>query len=86
MKFTKLQITRVSYLKNITSNVFAIASKRDQIVPIEQTEPFIDLVSSEDKTYKVVDAGHVSLAFSKGFPEMLDEWLRTRSNDLVAAH
>lgn len=73
-------------LKNIKANVFAIASKRDQIVPIEQTEPFINLVSSEDKTYKVVDAGHVSLAYSKGFPEMLDEWLKTRSNELAAVN
>jgi hypothetical protein len=39
----------------------------------------MDLVSSEDKTYRVVDAGHVSLALTGGFAVYADQWLATRS-------
>ena len=42
----------------------------------------MDLVSSEDKTYKLVEAGHVSLALTGLLAVVVDEWASTRSNPL----
>ncbi len=45
----------------------------------KQSLPVIELVSSEDKTYEVVEAGHVSLALTGAFAVYADKWLSTRS-------
>lgn len=69
-------------LINIKSNLFVISSSNDNLVPEPQSLPIMDLVSSEDKTYKLVEAGHVSLALTGLFAAVVDEWASTRSNPL----
>ncbi|WP_238457976.1 alpha/beta fold hydrolase [Alkalihalobacterium alkalinitrilicum] len=66
-------------LSNITANLFVINSKFDQLILEDQSLPILDLVSSEDKTYKVVESGHVSLAVTGKLAVLLDEWLESRS-------
>jgi polyhydroxyalkanoate synthase len=69
-------------LKNIKSNLFVISSTNDNLVLEPQSLPIMDLVSSEDKTYKLVEAGHVSLALTGLFAVVVDEWASARSNPL----
>ncbi|MEH7275150.1 alpha/beta fold hydrolase [Neobacillus vireti] len=66
-------------LKNIKSNLLVISSSKDQLVLEAQSLPIMDLVSSKDKTYKIVEAGHVSLALTGLFAIVIDEWASTRS-------
>lgn len=66
-------------LGNIKSNLLIVTSTNDHLVPEEQSLPMMDLVSSEDKTYQIVDAGHVSLAITGKFAGILDKWLCDRS-------
>ncbi|WP_307794939.1 alpha/beta fold hydrolase [Alkalihalobacillus sp. BA299] len=66
-------------LSNIKANLYVINSKFDQLILEEQSLPILDLVSSEDKTYKLVDSGHVSLAVTGKLAVLLDEWLESRS-------
>jgi polyhydroxyalkanoate synthase subunit PhaC len=68
-------------LGNIKANLLVVSSKNDKLIPEEQSLPLIDLVSSKDKTYQLVDAGHVSLAISGKFSEILDDWLSERSKN-----
>ncbi|WP_404330970.1 alpha/beta fold hydrolase [Mesobacillus maritimus] len=67
-------------LSNIDCNFFAVSSANDGLIAEGQSLPIMDLVSSDDKTYKVVQAGHVSLALSGLFAPIVDEWLATRSD------
>jgi class III poly(R)-hydroxyalkanoic acid synthase PhaC subunit len=67
-------------LKNIKSNLFVVSSSNDNLVLESQSLPIMDLVSSEDKTYKLVEAGHVSLALTGLFAAVVDEWAGARSN------
>lgn len=69
-------------LKNIKSNLFVISSTNDNLVLEPQSLPIMDLVSSQDKTYKLVEAGHVSLALTGLFAVVVDEWASARSNPL----
>ena len=55
---------------------------RDNLVLEDQSKPLMDLVSSEDKSYTVVEAGHVSLALSGLFAKVVDQWASSRSNPL----
>jgi polyhydroxyalkanoate synthase subunit PhaC len=81
-KFFKGEFTvrgRKADLANIKSNFLAVASKNDHLVIEEQVAPVMDKVSSEDKTYKLIDAGHASYAINGQFSEIVDSWLSTRS-------
>ncbi|MDR7076548.1 polyhydroxyalkanoate synthase [Neobacillus niacini] len=69
-------------LKNIKANMLVVSSSNDNLVLESQSLPIMDLVSSEDKTYKLVDAGHVSLALTGLLAVVVDEWASTRSNPL----
>jgi class III poly(R)-hydroxyalkanoic acid synthase PhaC subunit len=69
-------------LNNIKSNLFVVSSSNDKLVLEAQSLPIMDLVSSEDKTYKLVQAGHASLALTGLFAIVVDEWASTRSNQL----
>lgn len=64
---------------NIHSNLLIVSSKNDHLVLEEQSLPLLELVSSKDKTIQYAKAGHVSLALTKEFPEMLDAWFKKRS-------
>jgi polyhydroxyalkanoate synthase len=70
-------------LSNITTPLLNIAGKKDHICTLPQAEATMDLVSSEDKEFFVLDAGHVGLMTGRGakkglWPKVSD-WLETRS-------
>jgi class III poly(R)-hydroxyalkanoic acid synthase PhaC subunit len=73
-------------LKNINCSLFVFSTSRDTLVLEQQTLPVLDLVSSEDKTYEVFDAGHVSLALTGQFAVFVDKWISSRSDALELAH
>ncbi|WP_413301093.1 alpha/beta fold hydrolase [Bacillus sp. 1P10SD] len=66
-------------LGNIKANLLLVTSKNDFLIPEEQSLPLMDLVSSTDKTYELVEAGHISLALSGKFASIMDSWLGERS-------
>ncbi|WP_332631869.1 class III poly(R)-hydroxyalkanoic acid synthase subunit PhaC [Halalkalibacter flavus] len=70
-------------LKNIKANVLNIAADRDHIAIPEQTERLMDKISSKDKTFKLIPAGHVSVTVGRSavkhtYP-LIDEWLTDHS-------
>jgi polyhydroxyalkanoate synthase len=70
-------------LSNITAPLLNIAGKKDHICTLPQAEATMDLVSSEDKEFFVLDAGHVGLMTGRGakkglWPKVSD-WLSERS-------
>lgn len=70
-------------LSHITCSVLNIAGKKDHICTLPQTEATMRLISSQDKEFFVVDAGHVGLligsdAKKKLFPKLCT-WLEARS-------
>ncbi|MFE4239806.1 alpha/beta fold hydrolase [Peribacillus butanolivorans] len=67
-------------LGKIKSNLLVVISKNDNLIPQEQSLPLMDLVSSEDKTHQLVEAGHASLALTGKLSGILDSWLCDRSN------
>ncbi|WP_249869061.1 class III poly(R)-hydroxyalkanoic acid synthase subunit PhaC [Oceanobacillus saliphilus] len=71
-------------LSNIKANVLNIAANRDHIAIPKQTEKLMDKISSKDKTYELVSAGHVSVTVGKKAPTttypLIEEWLAKRSN------
>jgi class III poly(R)-hydroxyalkanoic acid synthase PhaC subunit len=71
---------RKADLKNIKANLFVVSGSRDNLILEEQSKPIMDLVSSEDKTYIVVETGHVGLALSGLFAKIVDQWASSRSN------
>jgi class III poly(R)-hydroxyalkanoic acid synthase PhaC subunit len=69
-------------LTNITCSTLVITSTRDELVLESQSLPIMDLISSEDKTYQHVEAGHVSLCLTGQFAFAIDPWLATRSTKM----
>nr|WP_263328271.1 alpha/beta fold hydrolase [Neobacillus sp. Marseille-Q6967] len=69
-------------LSNIKANLFVVSGSRDNLILEDQSKPIMDLVSSEDKTYISVEAGHVGLALSGMFADIVDGWVSSRSNPL----
>ncbi|ALC87815.1 poly(R)-hydroxyalkanoic acid synthase [Bacillus sp. FJAT-22090] len=71
-------------LGNITANLLNIAGKKDVIVNPRQAEPLNDKVSSKNKTYHLVNTGHVSVVTgSKAINEihpMIGNWLAENAN------
>lgn len=70
-------------LSNIEANFLNIVAKYDHLVPPHQSTSVMDLVSSRDKTLKIIPAGHVGLmagrnARYKLWPK-LAAWLAERS-------
>ncbi|MEH7252533.1 alpha/beta fold hydrolase [Neobacillus niacini] len=72
-------------LHNIKCSLFVLSTSRDTLVLEPQSLPIMDLVSSVDKTYQVVEAGHVSLALTGKFAVFADKWLSSRSEELHPA-
>jgi polyhydroxyalkanoate synthase subunit PhaC len=70
-------------LANIKVPLLSIAGKKDHICLLPQAEATMDLVSSEDKEFFVLDAGHVGLMTGrgarKGLWPKISSWLETRS-------
>ncbi|MGG1677172.1 alpha/beta fold hydrolase [Neobacillus sp. NRS-1170] len=67
-------------LSNIKANLLVITSKNDTLVREEQTRPIMELVSSEDKTYQLLEAGHINIALTGKLAGELIPWLATRSD------
>lgn len=70
-------------LQNIKANILNIAADRDHIATPSQVEPLMNKVSSKDKTFQLMKAGHVSVivggsAVKVTYPA-IDEWLKERS-------
>ena len=70
-------------LSNIEVPLLNIAGEKDHICTLPQAEATMNLVSSQDKEFFVLDAGHVGLMTGRGakkglWPKVSD-WLSTRS-------
>ncbi len=70
-------------LSDITANVLNIAAKRDNIASPNQVEPLNEKISSKNKTFHLLDTGHVSVAIGRKainetYP-LIDEWLTKNS-------
>ncbi|RHW41753.1 alpha/beta fold hydrolase [Neobacillus notoginsengisoli] len=83
-KFMKRTLTirgRKADPANIKANLLIVAGSQDRLVPENLSRDFIHLVSSKDKTYKLVTGGHTTLAVKGiGLPGFLADWLPERSN------
>ena len=70
-------------LSNITANVLNIAADRDHIAIPEQTEKLMGKISSKDKTFQLIPAGHVSVSVGRSAAKntypLIDEWVAARS-------
>ncbi|WP_312472858.1 alpha/beta fold hydrolase [Neobacillus sp.] len=69
-------------LKNIKCPLFVFSCSRDNLILEQQSLPVMELVSSEDKTYKVYEGGHVSLALTGAFAGIMDPWLAAHSQEI----
>jgi len=86
-KLVKGEITlrgRMVDLSKITCPVLNIAGKKDHICTLPQAEATMRYISSQDKEFFVVDAGHVGLLTGSDakkvlWPKILS-WLELRSN------
>jgi polyhydroxyalkanoate synthase len=71
-------------LSNITVPLLNIAGKKDHICTLPQAEATMNLVSSRDKEFFVLDAGHVGLMTGRGAKQGLwpkvSDWLGERSD------
>lgn len=73
-----------AYLKDIDCSVLAVGGDTDIIVTSDAVKPLMELISSQDKTFKVVPGGHMgvvsgSQAPTSVWPE-ISEWLVKRSD------
>lgn len=70
-------------LSSITANVLNMAAEHDQIAQPHQVEALMDVISSKDKTYKLLPTGHVSVTFGSKARQItyptVGEWLAERS-------
>ncbi|MCP1160263.1 MULTISPECIES: alpha/beta fold hydrolase [Bacillus] len=66
-------------LANIQANLLAVATAGDRLVPREQVEPVIGLVSSRDRTFHLQHGGHANLATGGQLPPYLTDWLHEHS-------
>ena len=71
------------HLGNINMSLLVVNAKHDHLVLEEQSLPLLDLVSSEDKTYQLVEAGHISLALSGKLAGIVGDWLSERSEEKI---
>ena len=71
-------------LSNIAAPLLTVAGKKDHICSVPQAESVMDLVSSKDKEFFVLDAGHVGLMTGRGAKQGLwpkvTGWLESRSD------
>lgn len=80
--------THTVNLKNITCPVLNLMARKDDLVPCSQSQPFNDLVGSNDRKTIEFNAGHIGLAVSSRaqkelWPQVV-EWLAQRSDPLIA--
>ena len=79
----KLRGQRVD-LSKISCSVLNIAGKKDHICTLPQAEATMNLISSDDKEFFVLDAGHVGLLTGSEAKKTLwpkvSNWLELHSN------
>jgi polyhydroxyalkanoate synthase len=72
-------------LSKIDVPFLAIAGTKDHICTPPQAEAIMDLISSRDKEFFTLDAGHVGLMTGRGAKTSLwpkvDDWLSSRSGN-----
>ncbi|MGA5690103.1 alpha/beta fold hydrolase [Cytobacillus pseudoceanisediminis] len=73
---------RKAVLSNIKANLLAVASDHDRLVPKEQIIPVMNLTSSTDKTFHLLQGGHANLTSEGKVPDYLDKWLSSRSGQI----
>ncbi|MCS0788122.1 alpha/beta fold hydrolase [Cytobacillus firmus] len=73
---------RKAVLSNIKANLLAVASDHDRLVPKEQIFPVMNLTSSTDKTFHLLQGGHANLTSEGKVPDYLDKWLSSRSGQI----
>lgn len=75
---------QVADLKDIDCSVLAIGGDTDIIVTAEAVRPLMDLISSEDKQFKIVAGGHMGLVSGNQAPQavwpVVNQWLAERSD------
>jgi polyhydroxyalkanoate synthase len=71
-------------LKNIKANVLNLAGQHDLIAPPNQVGALMNVISSEDKQFKVLPVGHTSITYGSQATKItyptISEWLKERSN------
>ncbi|MCH7309308.1 alpha/beta fold hydrolase [Acinetobacter sp. NIPH 1852] len=71
-------------LKDIDCSVLAVGGNTDIIVTTEAIRPLMDLISSEDKQFKIVAGGHMGLVSGNQAPQtvwpVVTDWLVQRSD------
>ncbi len=64
--------------------MLAIGGSTDIIVTSDAVKPLMDLISSQDKTFKVVSGGHMGIVSGSQAPTSvwpeINSWLATRSS------
>jgi len=72
-----------AYLKDIECSVLALGGSTDIIVTADAVKPLMDLISSQDKTFKVVPGGHMGVVSGSQAPTAvwpeISTWLVERS-------
>ncbi|RFU65299.1 alpha/beta fold hydrolase [Peribacillus glennii] len=66
-------------LTNIKANLLVVAGKDDALIPETMVKPVMELVSSQDKMYRLLKGGHTTINITPHFPDYLAEWLPERS-------
>ncbi|RFU68563.1 alpha/beta fold hydrolase [Bacillus sp. V59.32b] len=81
-KFIKGKLTinkKKALLRNIQANLLVVAGEDDMLIPEKMIKPMMKIVSSEDKTYRVLRGGHTTINITPRLPDYLAEWLPERS-------
>jgi polyhydroxyalkanoate synthase len=75
-------------IKNINMPVLCILGEKDHLVPPSSTRPFIDSISSTDKTLLEYPVGHIGLFVSskaqKEVAPTITSWLKERGDKIPA--
>jgi len=74
---------QVARLSDVNANLFAIAGASDTLVTPRAARMVMDVVSSEDKTFRTVPGGHMGILAGSHAPEswrVLAAWLAERSD------
>lgn len=70
-------------LNKINANLLVVASTNDELVPLEQSLPILDLIGSTDKEFIQLPNGHTGLVSGSGLPDNLFHWLASRSKPVL---
>lgn len=69
-------------LLNINANLLVVAGEDDILIPEKMIKPVMKLVSSQDRTYRLLRGGHTTINITPRLPDYLAEWLPERSGPI----